>query len=186
MGGNVFTKLYAGEQTPTKKSAGEQFLQLPIISNIAGRFVRISDYGQLEKYRAKLYEIKGEKARERIDEDKLINEYVKKYQEGEGETGELGQDLIMDVLGHAVSNREEKLRATNIRKKFKISIERGKADPKINAMISAVSNEEKVTLMRVYKEIMSEKDFEELRTELLKYKIISTNVLRELNKPFEP
>jgi len=186
VGGNVFTKFYAGEQTPTKKSAGEQFLQLPVISNVAGRFIRISDYGQLEKYRAKLYEIKGEKARERIDENKLINDYVKKYQEEEGEMGELSQDLIMDVLGHAVSSREEKLRANNIRKKFKISIEKGKADPKINAMISAVSNEEKVTLLRVYKEIMSEKDFEALRTELLKYKIISTNVLRELNKPFEP
>ena len=92
----------------------------------------------------------------------------------------------MDVLGHAVSNKDEKRRATNIRKKFKISIEKGKSDPKINAMISAYTNEEKVTLLRVYKEIMSEKDFEVLRRELLKYKIISTNVLRELNKPFQP
>ena len=53
-------------------------------------------------------------------------------------------------------------------------------------MISAVGNDEKVTLMRVYKEIMSKNDFKDLTTELLKYKIISTNVLRDLNKPFQP
>jgi hypothetical protein len=75
MGGNIFTKFYAGEQTPTEKSPGEEFLSLPILSNIIGRFIRVSDYGQLEKYREKLQEIRGEKARERIDEDKLVNEY---------------------------------------------------------------------------------------------------------------
>ena len=53
-------------------------------------------------------------------------------------------------------------------------------------MISAVSNEEKVTLMRAYKEIMSEEDFETLKRELKKYKIISINVIRELNRPFQP
>jgi len=186
MGGNIFTKFYLGERTPEKKSSGEKFLQIPVISNIIGRFIRISDYGQLEKYREKLYEIRGEKARERIDEDKAVNDYVKKYQEGEGEIYELGNDLIIDILGHAISSKEEKTRATRIKKKFKISIERGKADPKINAMISAVGNDEKVTLMRVYKEIMSKNDFKDLTTELLKYKIISTNVLRDLNKPFQP
>ncbi len=40
--------------------------------------------------------------------------------------------------------------------------------------------------MRVYKEIMSEEDFVALRSELLKYKIISVNVLKELNKPMQP
>jgi hypothetical protein len=53
-------------------------------------------------------------------------------------------------------------------------------------MISAVSIDEKVTLLRVYKEIMSKEDFEKLRLELLQNKIISTNVIRELNKPFQP
>ena len=186
VGGNVFVKFYAGEKTPTEKSAGEKFLRLPIISNVAGRFIKISDYGQLEKYRQKLEVIRGEKARERIDENNAINDYVKKYQEKEGEFNELANDLIMEVLGHAVRSADEKRRAVNIRKKFKISIQRGKADAKINAMISAYTNEEKATLLRVYKELMSETDFNELRTELLKYKIISTNVLRELNKPFQP
>jgi len=49
VGGNIFTKFYVGEQTPTEKSLGEKFLQLPVISNIAGRFIRVSDYGQIEK-----------------------------------------------------------------------------------------------------------------------------------------
>jgi hypothetical protein len=186
MGANVFYKFYAGEQTPTEKSPGEAFLSLPILSNIVGRFVRISDYGQLEKYRQKLQEIKGEKARERIDEDKLLNEYIKKYQNKEGDVNELGNDLIAEVLGHTPRGKEEMARANNIRKKFRIGIKKGESDPKINAMISAISIEEKVTLMRVYQEIMSKEDFEKLRLELLQNKIISTNVIRELNKPFQP
>jgi hypothetical protein len=40
--------------------------------------------------------------------------------------------------------------------------------------------------MRVYKEIMSKEDFDKLKQELLKNKIISVNVIRELNKPFQP
>lgn len=186
MGGNIFTKFYSGEQTPTEKSSGEKFLSLPILSNIVGRFIKISDYGQLEKYREKLYEIRGEKAGERIEENILINDYLKKYQAGEGEAVELANDLIADVLGHAPRGKDEMTKAKAIRKKFTIAIEKGKADPKINAMISAQSNEEKTTLMRVYKETMSEKDFSDLRSELLRLKIISTDVIRELNKPFQP
>ncbi len=186
MGGNIFTKFYLGEQTPVEKSAGEKFLSAPIISNIAGRFVRISDYGQLEKYREKLQEIRGEQAAENIDENKLINEYVGKYQKKEGDFNVLANDLIADVLGHSPRGKEEMTKSKNIRKKFQISIKRGESDPKINALISAVSIEEKVTLLRVYKETMSSGDFEELRKELLLNKIISTNVLRELAKPFQP
>jgi len=186
LGGNVFTKFYLGERTPTEKSAGEKFLQIPILSNIAGRFIKISDYGQLEKYRKKLQEIQGEKARVRIEENKVINEYVKKYQKKEGDLNELANDLILDILGHAISSKEEKRRADNIKKKFKISVKRGESDPKINALISAQTNEEKTTLMRVYKEIMSKEDFDKLKKELLQFKIISTNVLKELNRPFKP
>ena len=186
LGGNVFVKLYSDEWVPEEKSLGEKLLQLPVISNVASRFIRISNYGQLEKYRSKMYNVKQEKARERIDENKTINDYVKKYQKGDGEVVELTHDLISDVLGHAISSKEEKSKADRLIKKFKISIEKGKADPKINALISAVSNDEKVTLMRVYKEIMSEEDFVALRSELLKYKIISVNVLKELNKPMQP
>jgi len=40
--------------------------------------------------------------------------------------------------------------------------------------------------MKVYKETMSEPKFDELKKELLKYKIISGNVIRELNKAFKP
>jgi len=186
VGGGIFFKFYAGEQTPRQKSPGEKFLEVPLVSNVVGRFIKISDYGQLEKYWAEIDVIKAEKSRERLDENRIINSYVEKHQNNEGEYGELVNDLVLEVLGHKISSREEKTKANNLKKKFRVSIERGKSDPEINALISSSTNEEKVTLMKVYKETMSEPKFDELKKELLKYKIISGNVIRELNKAFKP
>ena len=47
--GNIFVKFYAGESTPTEKSTGEKFLQAPVISNVVGRFIKVSDYGSIER-----------------------------------------------------------------------------------------------------------------------------------------
>jgi len=182
MGGNIFMKFYAGEKTPTEKSVGEEFLRTPIISNVVGRFVKISDYGSIEKYREKLTMVQQEQARKSIDENKILNNYVKKYQKEEGTEGELYRKMVVEILGHIPKGSEEIDRARRLKKKFKIAILKGRADPIINSFISAWTNEEKLTLLRVFKEDMTESEFAELRKTLLKYKIVSKWVFMRLKK----
>jgi hypothetical protein len=179
MGGNIFMKFYAGEQSPKEKSAGEKFLQIPIVSNVIGRFVRVSDYGSIEKYRDKLSVVQQEQARKSIDETKIINKYIKKVQNEEGTKEQLYRDMVVEILGDTPKNSEEKDKAERLKKKFKIGILKGESDSIINSFISAYTNEEKLTLLRVFEKDMNELDFLELKKTLLEYKIVSKEVFKK-------
>lgn len=176
MGGNIFMKLYAGERTPTVKSTGEKVLQSPVISNIVGRFIKISDYGAIERYRKTTSIAKQNQARKSIDENKILNDYIKQYQEKKETEFVLSNKMIKEILGHAPQNKEEARKVNSLRKKFRISIVRGKADPVINSFISAWTNSEKLELLKVFKEEMSQSEFAELKQTLRKYRIVSNEV----------
>jgi len=184
-GGNIFMKFYAGEQTPTTKTPGERFLQSPIISNVLGRFIKVSDYGEIERYRRKTGLIEQKKARENIDETKIINKYVQEYQKTKKNPIVLSREMTKEILGHNPRGQEEIQKAKSLQKKLKIAIERGKSDPKINALISANTNDEKEALLRVFKEDMDESEFSQFKKEILRYKIVSPEVLRKLNRPIK-
>ena len=181
LGGSIFMKFYAGEQTPTQKSLGEKFLKLPFISNVIGRFVKISDYGQLQKLRDKLGTTQKEKAIASLDEKHIINKYVGKYQKGESYSN-LKRELVSEILGHKPKTKDEKTTAKRIYKKFQIAIVKGSADPVVNSFISAWTNDEKLVLLRVFKESMDQKEFIELKKTLIKYKIVNKTLFTKLKK----
>jgi len=180
LGGSVFAKFYAGEQTPTQKSPGEKFLQIPVLSNVIGRFIKISDYGQLQKMREKLEGVQKEKAVEKITETRMINKYVQKYQDKEGNQYQLGKELIEEVFEGRPEGKEEISGAKRLRKKLDLAIIKGSADPVINSFISAWTNDEKLVLLRVFYESMDNEEFRELKKTLLKHKIVSKELFKKI------
>lgn len=183
LGGNVFVKFYAGEQTPTVKSKGEEFLGYPIVSNVVGRFIKISDYGQIEKARDVVERIEGENARKSILEDRVINDYVGKYQDGEKnqeKQNELGDALVREILGHEPEDKEEDTKRNALLKKFDIAIQRGFADPTVTIMINATTNKAKIELLQMYKDTMTEEQYKNFEDLLIEHKIISPDVYLEI------
>lgn len=184
LGGGVFWTYYVTEQSPGTESWRQKALRLPVISNIVGRWVKISDYGQKEISRR----IKGEEsqkaATQRLEEKKLINSAVKDYQTGAENMVrkfEIERELIqkvLDIQPEGTDSATRKRKATNTQKSFRISILRGEADPYMNELIYARSNAEKEELLKSYKKRLSKEQYDDLIRTALEYKVVSENVVR--------
>ena len=51
LGGGIVWKFYPGEARPRQLTRGQRILELPVLSNIVGRFIRITNYGETETLR---------------------------------------------------------------------------------------------------------------------------------------
>ena len=185
LGGGVFVKFYTGEQTPKEKSTAEKIVGLPIISNIVGRFVRVSDVGVRETLREEIKPIEKEQAKRQLQETRLVNDYVARFQkEGGGDQAikSFTRELVIELLGHEPKTDDEIDKARRVAKKFRVSIQRGKSDPRIDALIVANTNEEKFQLLKSLKSSLSEEEFRELSETLLREKIVSVFLMGKLRK----
>jgi len=106
--------------------------------------VKISDYGSIEKYRKTTSLVKQKQARKSIDDNKILNNYVEKYQDKEGTEMSLFHKMSAEIFRGIPRTRESVRKKRALQKKFHIGILRGKADPVINSFISAWTNEEKL------------------------------------------
>ncbi len=179
MGGGIFAKFYHRETIPTERTAGEKFLSLPLLSNIVGRFIKVSSYGRTEEIRKEKEKIKSEVARTRIELRSTINDYVKKVQEGESFNA-AARELIREVLGRYPQNKEELAEAKKLKKQLKVAVIRGEADPYINELIYAWTNDEKIAILKRYKKTMSKEDFAELRSITQKEGIVNPILFHKL------
>jgi len=188
LGLGTFWKIYTSEQAPENKTWGQKVLEAPVLSNTLGRWIKISNYGQKEKNREILKTVGEGEATRRLEEKEIIKDYVKKYNAGEPSIfrrRELERQLKKDVLELAPADwgkAEKKRKSTDTEKKFRIAIIKGEADTDINSLIEANSNEQKLQLLRQIKSSMSDEEFLKLKNTVIKEKIVSKEVFKDLKK----
>lgn len=181
LGGGVFTKLYSNDTVPKNPSLGEKAVGLPVVSNIAGRFIKFSNYGETEKLREITGEIKTTKARENIENRKVIFNAVdsakgKPY----GEAQAIKKQMILDLFGGKLpTTKEDRIKMRTFEKRFDTLRIRGTADAKVDALITAQSNDEKVALLKEYKSTMTDKEFTDLRNFIIKNKVVSSDAFQQ-------
>ena len=184
-GGNVLWKFYAGEQRPREKSTEQKILELPIISNVIGSFIKIGDYGQVEILREELEATQSEEAKRRLRERDAINDKIKEYQklpassQNPAKVQEMARD-IADMLYESATPRERSERLGIIRSKLKLGIVRGESDPVIEALFQATSNDQKVAVLLRSKESMEDDVFKKFLIELQREQVISGEVRSEV------
>lgn len=185
-GGSVFYKF--STSAPKDQSKAEKALNLPFASNILGRFVKISDYGTTETLNKIKANVQKDQARTRIDENSIINDYVKEAQGAkDGQTIQQltvknKKALVTEILGHEPQNPDEIARAGNIIKKYQVGLQRGESDPMINSLISAQTNAEKIQLLTEIKSRLTKQEYNQLKISSLKYKIASPEVFYKVDK----
>jgi len=185
MGAGIVQRFYVTEQAPEKRTWLQKIVEAPVVSNILGRWIKISNYGQKEKNRTIIENTGQQEAAQRLEERQKINDAVKDYKSGEASMFrriQIEKQLVKDVVGDPPYSAQDKTKATNTIKKFKIALIKGEADPLVNSLISATSNEQKEQLLREIKETMEEDKFRELVNGLLKEKIIGEDVIKRLKK----
>lgn len=184
LGAGVFMKGYVSQQPPATKTWTQKVIEAPLLSNIVGRWVKVSDYGQREKNKELVQGLKRKEATRRIEEREILNEAVREYKDGDPSITrrrKIERELVKEIVGTPKS-KADKAKITRLRKKFKIAIIKGEADQNINSIISAQSNVEKVELLRQLKDQMDNAEYKKLFTLLRKEKIISNEVVSALRR----
>src|SRR3990167_3467866 len=164
----------------------ERTLNLSVLSNIVGRWVKVSDYGQTEKLREIKQESRQEKAKAALETNKKIKEAVEEYTSGikdEENKTRIERELLRQVFGG--QGEVEKIQVTNLLKKFRISVLRGESDVQVNEVISSQTNAEKLqVLMEIHKTKETE-DFNTMVNQLIQYKVISVDTAKELQRKIQ-
>lgn len=185
MGGSVIMKTYVTEQMPSSKSWQQKVLELPILSNVAGRWIKVSDYGQYEKTKAIEMGIEQRKAQESIENKKTIGSAIKEYMSGSKDLyrkKKIEGDLVKEIIGRRPITKEEKAKATNIVKKFRVAVVQGEYDTLVDRFFTAGTNEEKLVYLEKIKETRSEREFAQLITVLKREKLLSADMQKKLRK----
>lgn len=184
-GGNIFWKIYSGEPTSTQSNL-QKALRLPIVSNVIGRFLKVTDYGKKELLSEVTGEVDSDRARRSLDDRKVVNRYAKESIEkdlGVFEMRQLERDMIKEVIGHyPLLTKEERSRARSLRTKLKATRTRGIGNFQVDAVLFAKSNEAKVELLKKFQDDMKKVEFEKLMKFLKETRTISKSVSSQLRR----
>lgn len=174
LGGNVFLKMYSYQQAPESKSWQQKVTELPIVSNILGRWVRVSDYGVKESLRQQKQLEESQAAKERLDKKQTIFDYVGKYRENPTASNrrKLEQQLIRDVVGKPPYHAERARERTLTIRKFRTYVMKG-TSPFVDEYLNAVSNDQKLIVLQNMKASVSNDEYKSTLKVLRQQKLIS-------------
>ena len=176
MGLSIIIPSYTAED-PTKL---QELLQFPVISNILGRWIKSTDYGQTEKLREITDRVTSEKMGKAIDEDKKIKEAIKAYKENPVGKSKIIKDTVMDIILSLPPEKRTVQKMNSLAKEINISLLKGESDANIKSLIYAPSNDAKVELLNTMSKTLSEEEFKEVVKIAYKNQIISEDVLKRI------
>lgn len=165
----------------------QKVLSVPGLSNILGRWIKVSDYGQTEQLREISNEAKSEAAVKRIEKNKSIDEAYNDYKKSDRSDEaykEIATKLVEDVIGKPLSEikGDEATEANAVLKSLNRTIIKGRADPEVNALIFARSNAEKAELLVPILAGMKQKEAADFIKQMVDEKIITTDVLSKYSE----
>lgn len=163
-------------------------LNMPVVNNILGRWLKVTDYGQKEDLMEVSAKVDKQKAQESLIRREAVDKAVKEYEAGSKSMSErwrIQRQLVKDVIG-TPRTTEEKTKATNLEKQFKLGIQKGKADPNIDALIYAGTNDEKVQILNIIQKKMGADEFSNFAREMVREGVMSTEVLKKFRKQPTP
>jgi hypothetical protein len=144
------------------KSTAEKVIGAPILSNLLGRFVKITNYGKFEELQRIAKGVRQGIARRNLDERDAI---VANVNATEKPSVENAFKLYGDMVKAGMLKRKGGLSVVSFsefRKNYEKFSRRKESDPFVNALIFARGNEERSALLNYYRESMSKEDYEQL------------------------
>lgn len=147
----------------------EQVLNLPVLANLLGRFVKVSDYGQTEIDKQIKAEITSKNAVNKIRRDTAIDEAIAKNEPLD----------VTKALGHTPNSKEDLDKIKLMVKQLAVRKEEGK-NVYVDNLIYATTNEEKVALLKRYKTDLTTEEFQNVLNVVVIHKLVSTEVIRDV------
>jgi SAM-dependent methyltransferase len=178
LGGSAIWKFVPGETLPRAEGLAQRVLNFPIVSNVAGRWVKVSSYGDIERLRRVKGKVEAGEAATRLAQREEVNKAIRDYrslqpwEQTESQRRKMARQII-DTVYPGATKLEKAERSHRLEKTLKVSIRRGEADPYADQMLSATSNAQKVVVIEEARASMTPDEFNRWYTELRKEKLIS-------------
>ena len=154
LGGGIVWKFFPGEERPKTQTRGQRILDFPIVSNIIGRFLRVTNYGDTEAFRAAQGLAQRDEARRRLTETERANEAIRDYmklpqdQRTTSTVTRLAAAITRDLYKDDPQEAAE--RFPELKAKLTRGVVRGEADPFMDAILSAGSKAQKIAILRAW------------------------------------
>lgn len=182
LGGGLFWKFSAGGSVPRDTTATQEILELPIVSNIVGRWIRVTNFGELERLRQATQTVRRDEARTRLAEREAVQAAIKRYQQlpTPQRTTQAQQELARDVVRRlypSLSPADRVKEQRDVLKKIRMGAARGSADPYVDALIGARSTEQRVAVMVEAAESMGDQAFRSWLARLRREQVVSEAVI---------
>jgi hypothetical protein len=185
LGGGIIYKFQKGP--PREKGKVEKIVSFPVVTNVLGRFVRVSDYGrqeQLEEVRAGVEQLES---RQRLDDLNAVNRgvlaAVKAKASTRAEIKPFQDQALINVFGTTnIKGKENLERANKILDAFKLTLVRGKTDSAIWVLIRSTTNSQKIAVMKQLRANMTLEDYKEFANTARRLKVISGTVINKASK----
>jgi hypothetical protein len=181
LGGGVVWKFYPGEERPATSSTGQKILDLPVFSNIAGRFIRITNAGDRETVIAAGSKVAADEARRRLSEKSAVNAAIKTFQKADARdrttalTTKLAKDISVQIYGNESHTND-------LVKKLHMGVVRGGSDPIVDAILSATSNDQKAAILAEYQKAVGASEFKAWIDRAQKEGVITADVMNKLQQ----
>jgi hypothetical protein len=187
LGGGIVWKFYPGEQRPREQTAGQRILELPVVSNVVGRWIRITNYGEVEQLREARSGVERDEARRRLDERDAVNEALREYSRliPPKRTAAEQQRLARQVVSRLYAKEPPAKRQQEYRdvlKKIRMGAARGSADPIADAVMGATSNTQRVAVLVEASEKMGDAAFDAWLRRAIREQVISADVASTTRK----
>jgi len=169
---------------PNDPTTLQKVLNLPALSNIIGRWVKVSDYGQTEKLKSINAETTKAQAQEYIQRTQAVNDALKQFRatnRTEEDKKNVIHNLVTKVVGAGPYSGDRKTAADNLVKKFQVGLLKGQ-NPETDAIIYAPTNDARVAIFKELKKTMSTADFKDLVNGLHQEKVVSDQLVERLKK----
>lgn len=153
IGGGIVWKFVPGESRPVQKTGLQVALDLPILSNVVGRWIKVSDLGETEALRAAAAPVGAKQAYERLEKRKLVRSELKglmalaPHQRTDGRYWSTARTIVEQVYADA-PKKERDAKTALVVKELRMGVTRGEADPLTEQMVGPSSVAEKVAILR--------------------------------------
>lgn len=153
IGGGIVWKFVPGESRPVQKTGLQAMLDMPVLSNVVGRWIKVSDLGETEALRAAAAPVGAKQSYERLEKRKLVRTELKglmalaPHQRSEGRYWSTARQIVEQVYADA-PKKERDAKTALVVKELRMGVTRGEADPLTEQMVGPSSVAEKVAILR--------------------------------------
>lgn len=169
--------------SPTNPTELEKALNYPVLSNVLGRWIKVSDYGKTEQVQNEADTVKKQKAEQNVKEKTAIEDAVKVFRRSKDTSTAARETAVLDTFTKLYDKLPDDQKNGQKRSALKTEVNtaflKGESDRNLNLLIYAQSNDEKAKILQQLSKKMTATEFSDFQTNALGEKLISRETLKK-------